>query len=77
MVDMLSLALTHALMAIAAWRLLLRDDLDRDPPEGAAGGPADGAPPPGCGDPAVIPGPVPGARPGWRLRLPAEGPDRA
>jgi len=31
MVDYFSLALTHALMALAVWRLLLRDDLDRDP----------------------------------------------
>ena len=31
MVDIFSLALTHALLALAAWRLLLRDDLDHDP----------------------------------------------
>jgi len=30
LVDILSLALTHGLMAIALWRLLQRDDLDRD-----------------------------------------------
>lgn len=30
MVDILTLALTHGLMAIALWRLLWRDDLDRD-----------------------------------------------
>ena len=30
MVDILTLALTHALMAIALWRLLWRDDLDND-----------------------------------------------
>ncbi len=30
MVDYFSLALTHGLLAIAAWRLLWRDDLDRD-----------------------------------------------
>jgi hypothetical protein len=29
-VDILTLALTHGLMAIALWRLLWRDDLDRD-----------------------------------------------
>lgn len=77
MVDMLSLALTHALMAIAAWRLLLRDDLDRDPPEGADGGPADATPTPAGADPAVLPGGIPGSPRGWQLRLPAEGPDRA
>jgi len=31
MVDILTLALTHGLMAVALWRLLRRDDLDRDP----------------------------------------------
>jgi hypothetical protein len=30
-VDILTLALTHGLMAIALWRLLARDDLGRDP----------------------------------------------
>jgi hypothetical protein len=30
LVDILTLALTHGLMAIALWRLLWRDDLDRD-----------------------------------------------
>ena len=30
MVDILTLALTHGLMAIALWRLLWRDDLDRE-----------------------------------------------
>ena len=42
MVDYFSLALTHALMALAVWRLLLRDDLDQDPDpttDGAASGP--------------------------------------
>jgi len=33
LVDILSLALTHGLMAIALWRLLARDDLGRDPSE--------------------------------------------
>jgi hypothetical protein len=33
LVDILSLALTHGLMAVALWRLLWRDDLDRDPSE--------------------------------------------
>lgn len=30
MVDNLSIALTHVLMAIALWRLLHRDDLDQE-----------------------------------------------
>ena len=30
MVDNFSIGLTHALMAIALWRLLHRDDLDRE-----------------------------------------------
>ncbi len=29
-VDILTLALTHGLMAVALWRLLARDDLGRD-----------------------------------------------
>lgn len=29
MIDILALGLTHALMALAAWRLLARADLDR------------------------------------------------
>lgn len=32
MVDYFAIGLTHLLMAVAAWRLVLRDDLDRDPP---------------------------------------------
>ena len=31
MIDIVTLALTHGLMAIALWRLLWRDDLGRDP----------------------------------------------
>jgi hypothetical protein len=31
MLDLFALALTHGLMALAAWRLLQRDDLDHDP----------------------------------------------
>lgn len=31
MVDILTLALTHGLMALALWRLLSREDLGRDP----------------------------------------------
>jgi hypothetical protein len=30
MIDYFALGLTHALLAVAAWRLLLRADLDRD-----------------------------------------------
>lgn len=32
MVDLFALALSHALLALAAWRLVLRDDLDTDNP---------------------------------------------
>ena len=32
MIDDLALGLTHALLLIAAWRLLKRPDLDREPP---------------------------------------------
>ena len=38
MVDLFALALSHALLALAAWRLVLRSDLDRDPPAGPSGG---------------------------------------
>lgn len=34
MVDLFALVLTHGLLALAAWRLVLRVDLDRD--EGSA-----------------------------------------
>jgi hypothetical protein len=34
MIDLFALALTHGLLALAAWRLLQRPDLDRDPPTG-------------------------------------------
>ena len=30
MIDYLTIALTHVLIALTAWRLLSRDDLDRD-----------------------------------------------
>ena len=30
MVDLFALVLTHGLLALAAWRLVLRGDLDRD-----------------------------------------------
>jgi len=33
MVDLFALGLSHALLALAAWRLVLRADLDCDPPE--------------------------------------------
>ncbi|WOE74839.1 hypothetical protein [Alterisphingorhabdus coralli] len=34
MVDTFSILLTHALIALAGWRIIHRDDLDReDPPE--------------------------------------------
>ncbi|HEY0959529.1 MAG TPA: hypothetical protein VGE05_09680 [Novosphingobium sp.] len=35
MIDYFSLALTHGLLALAAWRLAMRVDLDRDPEEAA------------------------------------------
>jgi hypothetical protein len=31
MVDLFALALGHALLALAAWRLVLNDDLDANP----------------------------------------------
>jgi hypothetical protein len=37
MVDYFAIGLTHLLMAFAAWRLVLRDDLDREPEPGADG----------------------------------------
>ena len=49
MVDILTLAVTHALMAIALWRLLSRDDLGRDVGEASA------APRPWLRDPAAGP----------------------
>ena len=32
MVDILAIALSHGLIALAAWRLLFRDDLNREGP---------------------------------------------
>lgn len=32
LVNIFTIVLTHALMLLAAWRLLFRDDLDRDSP---------------------------------------------
>lgn len=46
MVDYFALALTHALLALAAWRLVQRADLDRDPPPEDLDEPADAAPAP-------------------------------
>jgi hypothetical protein len=37
MVDHFAMALTHFLLAVAAWRLVRRADLDRDPPPEEAG----------------------------------------
>ena len=34
MVDYFALGLTHALLALAAWRLMLRSELDADPAPG-------------------------------------------
>ncbi|MDX3901750.1 MAG: hypothetical protein QHC40_14750 [Sphingobium sp.] len=41
MIDMLSLLISHGLILLAAWRLLSRDDLDRDPVPETAQAPAD------------------------------------
>jgi len=40
MIDLFSLAVSHGLMLLAAWRLLARDDLDREAadPAGPKGG---------------------------------------
>jgi hypothetical protein len=35
MIDSFSLALTHGLLLLVAWRLLFRADLDEDPAPGA------------------------------------------
>ena len=39
MIDLFSLAVSHGLMMLAAWRLLSRDDLDRDGGEAAPAAP--------------------------------------
>jgi hypothetical protein len=54
MVDYFALALSHALLAAAAWRLSGRGDLDRDPD------------PPAPADDPVTPSPAP--LPGLRIR---------
>lgn len=56
MVDYFALALTHGLLALAAWRLMQRTDLDRDPPAG----------PPQAGDDAPDAGAARAARAGSR-----------
>jgi hypothetical protein len=35
LIDYFAIGLTHGLLALAAWRLLLRDDLDSDAEKGA------------------------------------------
>ena len=40
MIDNFSLALTHGLLLLVAWRLLSRPDLDDDPAPGTAPAPA-------------------------------------
>ncbi len=42
MIDYFALAITHGLLALAAWRLMLRADLDSDPADD--GGEAQAAP---------------------------------
>ena len=37
MIDLFALALTHGLLALAAWRLMRRADLDRDPARSGPG----------------------------------------
>ena len=34
MIDNFALVVTHAVLALALWRLVQRDDLDADPPAG-------------------------------------------
>lgn len=40
MVDHFAMGLTHLLLALAAWRLVLRADLDRDPEGGRPDAPS-------------------------------------
>ena len=37
MIDLLTLALTHGLIALALWRMLFREDLDREDGESRTG----------------------------------------
>lgn len=39
MVDLLTLVMMHVLLALTAWRLLLRPDLDVEPEDSGAGQP--------------------------------------
>jgi hypothetical protein len=52
MVDILALALSHGLLALAAWRLLMRPDLDVESARGNASSPSDAAPAAGGKAPA-------------------------
>ena len=45
MIDYLAIALTHGLLALAAWRLLKRDDLDSEPGDAERAKPAPRQPP--------------------------------
>jgi hypothetical protein len=47
MIDLFALALTHGLLALAALRLVIRADLDRDPGEAEEAPPRRGMRPPG------------------------------
>jgi hypothetical protein len=40
-IDNFALGLIHLLLALAAWRLVLRPELDRDPADGDAGAEAE------------------------------------
>lgn len=52
MFDYFPLALTHGLLALAAWRLLWRDDLDSDPADPAD--PGESAPAAPAADPRFV-----------------------
>jgi len=54
MIDLFGIILTHGLLALAAWRLLKRADLDSDIGSDS-----------GAGDPGI--GEAPRSRPGMRL----------
>lgn len=41
MVDIFALVLTHGLMVVAIWRMIGRDALDREGPQGSGSSPAD------------------------------------
>ena len=45
MIDYLAIALTHGLLALAAWRLVQRDDLDTEPGDAERARPAVRQPP--------------------------------